>query len=109
MIESMRPRQMITLDMIVKRNEMLVLVSNLTGVPVDDIMTNKRCERISTARQLVMWALYDLCCYTTTQVGILMRRNHATITYAVSHVGGRYFDDIRKQIKDYHNETKTQN
>ena len=113
MIETMRPRQIISNDMLVKRNEFLVLVSNLTGVPVDDIMTNNRCGRISMARQLVMWALYELCSYTTTQVGILMRRNHATITYAVSHVGGGYYgkevESIREKIKDYHNESKTQN
>lgn len=99
--------------MIARRNEYLVLVSNLTGVPADDIMGNSRCERISTARQLVMWALYVLCGYSTTQVGRLMRRNHATICYAVRHMGYGYFgkevENYVKQIKDYHNETKTQN
>ena len=107
----MRPRLEITTEMFAKRNEYMVLVSNLTGVPVDDIMGGHRCGEIATARQLVMWALVTLCGYSHTQTGILMRRNHATITYGVNHVGGGYYGNkiqhIRKQIQDYH-ETKTQ-
>lgn len=98
--------------MLANRNELMFHVSNLTGVPVDDIMGNDRNTTTSTARQLVMWALVYLCGYTHTETGILMRRNHATIAYAVSHVGAGYYgkvvENIRKQIKDYYNERKSQ-
>lgn len=89
--------------MIEERNKWLMAVSNITKVAVDDIMGNRRDERVSTARQLVMWALCDLCAYSTTQVGILMRRNHTTVTYGVNHVrwgyNGKKVDKLKEQLK----------
>ena len=89
--------------MIAKRNQVAVLVANLTGVPVDDIMGRCRRQDISTARQLVMWTLVTICGYTHTQTGILMRRNHATVTYAVGWVnkgfGGKEEERLRQEIE----------
>ena len=96
----MRPRLEITTEMFAKRNEYMVLVSNLTGVPVDDIMGGHRCENISTARHLTMWALVTLCGYSHTQTGILMRRNHATITYAVTHINRGYNGKVLERYKN---------
>lgn len=99
----MRPRNYITDEMIEERNKWLMAVSNITKVAVDDIMGNRRDERVSTARQLVMWALCDLCAYSTTQVGVLMRRNHTTVTYGVNHVrwgyNGKKVDKLKEQLK----------
>lgn len=104
----MRPRNYITDEIIEGRNKWLVRVGEVTGVAVDDIMGNRRDERVSTARQLVMWALCDLCAYSTTQVGVLMRRNHTTVTYGVNHVRWGYnakkVENIKKQLKYMHNE-----
>lgn len=98
----------ITNEMLSKRNEFMVLVSNLTGVPVDDMAGRRRCGDISTARQLVMWALVVLCGYTHTEVGRLMRRNHATVTYAVSFVERGYkankLQPIKQKLKTHYNE-----
>lgn len=89
--------------MLTKRNKCVMMVSNLTGIPVDDIMSTKRYEAISTARQLVMWALCDLCGYTHTQVGVMMRRDHTTITYAIAHINGghmgRKVEELKKEIR----------
>lgn len=91
--------------MIEKRNNVLFKVNELTGAPIDEIMGRKRCERISTARQLTMWALVTLYGYSTTDVGILMRRNHATVTYAVSHINGGYLgktiEGFRQKLIEY--------
>ena len=87
-------------------NEYLVLVSNLTGVAVNDITSNRRHERIAEARQLTMWALVTLCGMTHQQVAILMRRHHSTVTYSVSHIaqgyGGREIEKMKTEIKNYH-------
>lgn len=76
-----------------------MIVSALTGVPCDDIMSSCRCEEVSTARQLVAWALVTLCGYSHTQTGILMRRNASTITYAVGHVRGGFYGKKVENIK----------
>lgn len=99
----MLPRDEITTKMFAKRNRMLVLVCRLTGVPADDIMSRCRRQDIATARQLVMWALVTLCGYTHTQTGILMRRNHATVTNAVRWVnkgyGGKDVERLRQEVE----------
>lgn len=87
-------------------NEYLVLVSNLTGVAVNDITGSRRHERIAEARQLTMWALVTLCGMTHQQVGILMRRHHRTVTYAVTHVtrgyNGKVLEKYKNKIIEYH-------
>jgi chromosomal replication initiation ATPase DnaA len=87
-------------------NEYLVLVSNLTGVPVDDIMSNQQTDSISQARHLTMWALVTLCGYSHTQTGALMRRHNTSVAYAVTHItrgyGGREIETMKNQIKTYH-------
>lgn len=96
----MRPKQMITDKMINTRNKLLVFVSNLTGVPADDIMSTKRHEQISTARQLVMWAMFEIYCFTQTQVGILMQRDHSTVTYAIAHINGGHMGADVEHLKN---------
>lgn len=91
--------------MIEQRNRLLVLVSRLTEVPVDDIMSRCRRQDIAEARHLLMWALVALCGYTHTSVGILTQRSQATVAYAVAHVVGGYYgkktEKLRRLIKNY--------
>ena len=67
--------------MIKARNKVLVRVSELTGIPSDDILGTSRMQHITIARSLLAWALTYLLGYTTTQAGILMRRHSTTIVY----------------------------
>lgn len=63
------------------RNKYLVRISELTGIPVDDIMGSSRLMDIVTARSLLAWSLTDLCGYTTTQAGVLIRRHYSSVIY----------------------------
>lgn len=67
--------------MIKERNKYLVRISELTGIPVDDVMGGSRLMDIVTARSLLAWSLTDLCGYTTTQAGILIRRHYSSVIY----------------------------
>ena len=67
--------------MLETRNEYLVLISQMTGVPADDIMSRKRTERVTTARHLLIWVLTSLCGYTTLETAVLLGRSHSTIVY----------------------------
>lgn len=95
--------QKITSEMIEQRIRLLVLVSRLTEVPVDDIMGRCRRQHIADARKLVMWTLAVMCGYTRNNVGILMERSHATVTYAVRWVnegyGGKEVERLRQEIE----------
>lgn len=76
----MRPRQMISSEMLADRNYCLVQVSKLTGVPVDDIMSGSQKAGIAEARRLTAWILHGLRGYTANQCAIMLRLHHTTIT-----------------------------
>lgn len=73
----------ITTEMMSTRNRLLVKVCDLVGVCGDDVMSSSRTADVSLARHIMMWALCMLCNYRPTQIGILMRRSHATASYAI--------------------------
>ena len=97
---------MLTQEMLEIRNEYLMLLNRLTGVPIDDIMSKKRHEDISMARHLLMWALYDLYGYTTMEIGAMTRRHYTTVTYAVNMVNTQYIpkkmEELKNKIKEYY-------
>jgi len=68
--------------MLSKRDEYLMLISSITGIPSDDIMGRCRTRDISDARHLLMWALTRLCGYSTTQVGLMVHRDHASVVHS---------------------------
>lgn len=81
-----------------------MLVASLTGVPVDDIMGRCRRQDIADARKLVMWTLAVMLGYTRNNVGILMERSHANVTYAVRWVNegycGKDVERLRQEIEN---------
>lgn len=97
---------MLTQEMLEIRNEYLMLLNRLTGVPIDDIMSKKRHEDIAMARHLLMWTLYDLYGYTTMQIGAMTRRHYTTVTYAVKMVNTQYvpkkMEELKNKIKEYY-------
>ena len=96
--------QQLTEEMVARRNEVAMLVASLTGVPVDDIMGRCRRQDIADARKLVMWTLAVMLGYTRNNVGILMERSHATVTYAVRWVNegycGKDVERLRQKIEN---------
>jgi chromosomal replication initiation ATPase DnaA len=96
--------QQLTEETIARRNEVAMLVASLTGVPVDDIMSKCRRQDIADARKLVMWTLAVMLGYTRNNVGILMERSHATVTYAVRCVNegycGKDVERLRQEIEN---------
>ena len=102
----MRPKDPITTEMLDVRNEYLMLIGEITGVPTDDIMSSKRHEDIAMARHLLMWALYSLYGYTTMQIGAMTRRHHTTVTYAVNMVNNTHLpkkmEELKNKIKQYY-------
>ena len=100
--------------MIALRNKVLVKVSELTGVPSDDIMSANRHEDITMARRLTAWALCDLCLMSTTQAGTLLGRHYSTILtlkkqLAYWHLTAEvreWMKDITNFLNTYYNERK---
>ena len=80
----MKSPRIITTQMLADRNEYLSLISNLTGISSDVIMSTCRVDSVCIARFLLCWALVQLCGYSTTTVGTLLRRNHTTVWYGWS-------------------------
>lgn len=87
-------KQDITTEMIERRNKVLVAVSNLTGVPVDDIMGAGQSDRVVIARYLTMWVLHDIYRFTMMNIGTLMHRHYSTVIYAVKTVNSDTYKDI---------------
>lgn len=76
----MRPRKKITTEMLAKRNDWLMYISQLTGIATDDIMGRCRKENIVIGRKLLAYALHVLEGYTTTEVGKMMGISHSSVT-----------------------------
>ena len=104
----MRPNTKITTEMLDDRNRYLMVISNLTDVPSDAILGKSRLTDIVTARHLLMWALTFLCGYSTTAVGIMLHRDHASVVNGRRRIedGWRDFDKrvpgIVQILKEYH-------
>lgn len=77
---------------IARRNYWLGVISTLTGVSKDDIMSSSRKGNVKDARHLLAWLLYELEHFNTVQTGALLHRNHRTIACSVQYV--RNADDI---------------
>jgi chromosomal replication initiation ATPase DnaA len=65
------------------------VVSQRLGVPVRDIFSRDRHELIARARQLCMMLACRELRLSSTQVGIVFRRDHADVLWACKRVEGR--------------------
>lgn len=77
----MRPIDYITTEMIEERNRWLVQVSELTGIPTDDILSKSHKGNIVQARALLIWVLVTLRGFSHTQTARVIGCDHTTITY----------------------------
>lgn len=96
----MSNRLNITTKMIEDRNKYLFKVSELTGVAVDDVMSNSRKSDVSLARQYLAWVLHRWLGYSTTVVGRLIRRHHSDVIYSSAKINDGYPDSLVKEIKE---------
>ena len=103
----MRPKLIVTTEHFRVRNEYCTLISNLTGIPVDDIMGNSHKPDIALARFVLMWALQQLCGYSSILCGRLMSRHHATCLYGKRQINFGRLDQKTKDLIDYLSEYKT--
>lgn len=65
-----------------------VVCKLLGDVTVDELKTNSRHSRVTTARHIIGWVLYRVCRYSTTEIGTLTGRDHTTILHSVMKVDG---------------------
>ena len=89
------------------RNKYCTLISYLTGISGDEIMSDSRGEREFIPRALLIWALIEVCGYSATNVGTLMGKRHATCLYARRRVNETYrkdktINDICNYLSEYH-------
>lgn len=102
------PRPM-TKQMYDDRDAYVVFISNLTGVPVDDILGRSRVECVCISRHLLAYALVQLCGYSSLAAGNLMHRNYATVLHGCYLIRDKNiipFDGIQRMvdaITSFHN------
>ena len=72
-----------TSDKMMVHNAVERVCQLLGNVSSAEIMSKKREFRIATARQLVMWYLYEVCGMSYPDIGRAMGKTHATILYGV--------------------------
>ena len=98
----------ITIEMLQQRNKALVMVSNLTGVPVDDIMSPARTDKVAMARHLVVWVLVTILDYSPTIVAVLLRLHRTSVIYGrqkILRMGrklpSKEVEEFKKQLENY--------
>lgn len=117
----MSSRQSITIENLETCTKYLVRIAELTGIPVDEVMCGRHTAEITDARSLLAWALTDLCGYSTTKVGILIRRHYTSVIYLRKRLTTAIrlpvplvaiMENLKaynEQLKHQQNETKAQN
>jgi hypothetical protein len=58
-------------------------VSDRTGISVEQIRSGDRSQYVVSARHEVMKRLYDLGCYSLSQIGSVVGKDHSTVAHAV--------------------------
>ena len=81
--------------MIEQRNRTLVLVSDITGISTEEIMSKNRKGEVVIARNLVIWVMCIIYGITTINTGILMHKHYSTVIWAVKEV------NYRKDLKPF--------
>lgn len=98
----MRPIERITQKMFSDHAAYLRLVCDEMKVSALDVMSKKRDQRTTMARHLVMWALHRFTDATSTQIGNMMCRDHASVLYGIGAVEDNlrmpYADETRKIV-----------
>lgn len=64
--------------------KVIALVARYYATTVEDIHSQSRANKISSIRQVAMWALYLYSGLTYKQIGKMLGRDHATIRYGVT-------------------------
>ena len=91
-------------DLFNDRDRVIPVVCEVLGdvTPVV-VMGKSRKANAVFARQLVMWVMNQVLGYSSTQVGLAMGRNHATVLHSI----GTVRDMSTKTVRDfYHRENK---
>lgn len=99
--KKMRPTERITPTMIDTRDQFLRLVCEELKISPLDVMSKRRDSRTSMARHLIMWGLHQYTEATTTQIGQLMGRDHATVCYGIGAVETNVTMPITKRQGKY--------
>ncbi|QPC44490.1 hypothetical protein HW532_18385 [Kaustia mangrovi] len=76
-------------------------VAEYYGLSVVDLLSHRRPQRVSRARQVAMWAAKRLTTRSLTDIGRFVGgRDHATVSHAV-----RVVDELRERDADFRQQT----
>lgn len=69
----------------------IVAVSDITGVPWEDILSRARTARVNVGRRLAEWMLRELTSMSYPMIGALMERDHSSVLHN--------YDLVEKQME----------
>jgi len=80
-------------------------VCNYFNVPREVIFQKKRVRDVNEARSIIMYLLHKYLEMTSTEVGRILKKDHATVLHACKKIDG--FMDIDSNYKELVNSFKT--
>lgn len=72
-------------------------VAQRTGVTSAEIMSHDRRSRVSTARHIVAWILYERG-YKYEHIGDMLRRDHSSIIAGVKKINKAYIESAQTSV-----------
>lgn len=90
----------ITQQMLEVRDELIALVGERLDIHPNAILSRRRDARTTMARHIVMWSLYKATEASTTQIGAMMGRDHASVVYAIGEVYNNMTMPYHKQLRE---------
>ncbi len=82
--------------------KIILEVSRIYNIPIDDIYSKKRNASISNARQICMYIIRNVTGLTFEEIGKKFDKNHATVMHAIYQVEDKIKHDstLKAQISD---------
>ena len=63
--------------------------SNVTGVSINEIRSNRRHKDFVQARHIAMFLVHEMTTLTYVQIGAAMNKDHTSVIYAVNKIKNR--------------------
>lgn len=81
-----------------KRKRIMLAITDVTGITVEQMRSQSRCKKFVEARRIASWLLQQECGLSSPAIGRAINRDHSSVLSAIRRCGEKQFVII-EQVK----------